>query len=1529
MATANPALFMALSAKLDGGVSTAFAQFERQARAAGAAGARGMNQTSEAAANTERRLRAAAAGLAAFQGPLGGIASRVSALAQLFGTLGTVSASVIGGLASGAALIGAASEIQNFQAKLKAATESQAEFATAQLLTSKAANDSRSSLDDTIKFYVRLAAATRESDISQQELVRTLTTVQKSIQLSGSGAQEAGAAMIQFSQAIGSASGLSGDEFKSLGENAVVVLQAIADGLKQTNAIPGFDGTIGALRRLGKEGQLTQDVLLPALAAVADTIDARFARMPLTIQQSLNLFKTTFSEFVIRTNEATGVLDGAASGIALVSRNFDVIGGAAVAAGAAITARFVVPLTASTAASVAGGARLLALSAGIGATGIAARTAGPGITALGLQEGALVRVMQSANLTATQQAALLLTLRTSAISGAGGIGVLNTAMLTGRVAATGIGGALGSIVTLLGGPWGVAFAGAAAAAFYLATRQDEVAAAAQRMGISEDDLAARVRAATGEINAQNNALADTLAKYQAVKRAQADKEVGATGDLTASKRGDLLRSLQETGAGAALAPRDYGRLRSLLLGGASFPQIAKEFDALAAKNAEFGRRIVADRDLIDRKILDRKPVAEVLADVGRADELYFEALRRRAGLDKPAEAVATNRSSGALSKALAGAQARLLALGATTKSVEAAAARQALALAKLDIEFKGEIKKGQIADAEKAIEYQTRRNQIAELYQGEIDAIKAAKKADADRRQAAKTAAREEKDEDRERRQAVEADERFRQQALDRRQQIEQRNNRQPRALDTAANDREELLLQLARGYVGLDEYNRLNASIADKLLEPMREFTAEAETQRALQDLALSGRDLEAEVLSRSLDIARRRGQITEEEVAQIGAVVEAERERSRLLRARDQAVDQSAQLFGSVQSSFEGLFAGGGGANFARSLGSAFNTAFAKRLSTSLFGDAEQDRRDELNGALGRNADSTEALTAKINDLISAVSGTTSAIGGLPSLTGEAFSDALQGGAANDNLLKPGVIPGVAGSASSILSSAFAGIDTSLKATKQTSQLLEQVIGPTARKRGGLFGEITSGFGAEVGERFGAKIGDRLDRIFGTGQRDGNGGRISGGGTFGRIAGGVGSLIGAAGEGAAFGNALASITDALGIGGNAQGAQAGGAIGRLLGGPIGETIGSIIGLLVKITPRAFTNLTTNASGEIETSSGGRRGNNKDQLAAQSKQLASSLTDAIASITSALGGSLQANAVLGAIGPANGRFEVKTNPTDVNGYGTGGQTLVFDTAEEAVAGALKSFVERGIIKGLRDSTRRLLLAGQDFERQLTKAGKFEGAFRELRGILDPVGLAVDDLNTRFTELRDIAVEAGATAEEYGKIQQLYDLQRAETINKTDTALAGLRDYLTELTTGSSTGLSARDRQGAALAAFSPLASDISAGKTVDFDAFRSASETLLGIDRELYGSTQTYFDRLAEITDLTRRAISDRENVTSIADALKIANTPVTQSIDAMSAAVVGSIEDNNALLSNVLANFLSGGVVQVAGGQAAIRGF
>ena len=54
--------------------------------------------------------------------------------------------------------------------------------------------------------------------------------------------------------------------------------------------------------------------------------------------------------------------------------------------------------------------------------------------------------------------------------------------------------------------------------------------------------------------------------------------------------------------------------------------------------------------------------------------------------------------------------------------------------------------------------------------------------------------------------------------------------------------------------------------------------------------------------------------------------------------------------------------------------------------------------------------------------------------------------------------------------------------------------------------------------------------------------------------------------------------------------------------------------------------------------------------------------------------------------------------------------------------------------------------------------------------FKDLKKIKDPVGAAIDDINTEFKSLIKIFKEAGATTEETAQLEELYNIKRKAAV---------------------------------------------------------------------------------------------------------------------------------------------------------------
>lgn len=196
--------------------------------------------------------------------------------------LGSIAGVTLGGaglLAGAGAFIKIADAAKSLQAQLKLATSEYGSFAKAQEDVRGIAERSRSDLVETARLYSAIQRASGELGITQQQTARATETISKSFRISGATAVEATNATRQLVQAL-QAGRLSGDEFRSVMENAPRAVKLLADSL----GVP-----ISALREMSKEGELTADKLVKAFTDKKFTagIDEEFRQLPVTFDQAM------------------------------------------------------------------------------------------------------------------------------------------------------------------------------------------------------------------------------------------------------------------------------------------------------------------------------------------------------------------------------------------------------------------------------------------------------------------------------------------------------------------------------------------------------------------------------------------------------------------------------------------------------------------------------------------------------------------------------------------------------------------------------------------------------------------------------------------------------------------------------------------------------------------------------------------------------------------------------------------------------------------------------------------------------------------------------------------------------------------------------------------------------------------------------------------------------------------------------------------------------------------------------------------
>lgn len=146
------------------------------------------------------------------------------------------------------------------------------------------ANRARMSYDDMAKSVAKLNMLAGDQFGSNDEAISFVETLNKMFVVSGTGAQEASAAMYQLTQAMG-AGKLQGDEFRSIMENAPMLAQAIADSMGKTK---------GELKEMSSEGLITADIIKKAMFDSADEINKKFDAMPKTFGQMMQIVQNEF-----------------------------------------------------------------------------------------------------------------------------------------------------------------------------------------------------------------------------------------------------------------------------------------------------------------------------------------------------------------------------------------------------------------------------------------------------------------------------------------------------------------------------------------------------------------------------------------------------------------------------------------------------------------------------------------------------------------------------------------------------------------------------------------------------------------------------------------------------------------------------------------------------------------------------------------------------------------------------------------------------------------------------------------------------------------------------------------------------------------------------------------------------------------------------------------------------------------------------------------------------------------------------------
>lgn len=208
-----------------------------------------------------------------------------------------------------------ADAIGQMDSRLQMATASQAEFNFAQSRLEDISRRSYRAIAETSEVFLRSIGPMRELGYATGEVLDMTEAVSLSLVVSATNAQTGTSVIEQFGKAM-ELGALRGDQFNTVIAGSPRLAQALAEGLGVTRQ---------ELRLMAEAGQLTTDVVLPALSGQLAALRAEAENMPITVEDAMVRLRDSFGRFVADANKSTGATVSLAQGIDALANHIDVL----------------------------------------------------------------------------------------------------------------------------------------------------------------------------------------------------------------------------------------------------------------------------------------------------------------------------------------------------------------------------------------------------------------------------------------------------------------------------------------------------------------------------------------------------------------------------------------------------------------------------------------------------------------------------------------------------------------------------------------------------------------------------------------------------------------------------------------------------------------------------------------------------------------------------------------------------------------------------------------------------------------------------------------------------------------------------------------------------------------------------------------------------------------------------------------------------------------------------------------------------
>ena len=177
------------------------------------------------------------------------------------------------------------------------------------------AGRTRQSYAQTAGLFTSVSRSAGDLGKSTEEILAFTEDVAMAMRAGGGTAESQAAALVQLGQALGSGA-LRGDELNSILEQAPVLANTIAQGM---------GASIGQLRRLGREGKITSEIIFNAVRSQHDNLVRQIGNSPLTMPAAFMRVRDAVGRVVYKLNQGYDIVGKMAKTVAGVADSIDEI----------------------------------------------------------------------------------------------------------------------------------------------------------------------------------------------------------------------------------------------------------------------------------------------------------------------------------------------------------------------------------------------------------------------------------------------------------------------------------------------------------------------------------------------------------------------------------------------------------------------------------------------------------------------------------------------------------------------------------------------------------------------------------------------------------------------------------------------------------------------------------------------------------------------------------------------------------------------------------------------------------------------------------------------------------------------------------------------------------------------------------------------------------------------------------------------------------------------------------------------------